>query len=455
MADCCTDYTRSALMRQAVAEAGRGLPAIEPGMPIPAGTGLSRRNLLLRSVGLAVSVYGASRLSPQAFDEGIAMAAAPNDPVLVSVFLDGGMDSLSLLAPTGDGLYQTRRPTLALPQGTGTSFSEDSRLEWAPQASGLSTLHREGKLTVLPAVGYTSPNQSHFTSRHYWEVGATDAALRLGWMGRYLDRVGSDDNPLQGLTLSSALAPVLATAAKPVAAVTRADAYTLDAPEVFDQPGVAFEGQMRETFGSLGRLPAATPALSLARRITRQSSDLHDQLAGFTEGGGATAYPSGTFPTRLEGLASMLGAGLPLRCVALEAAGGYDTHSNQAGAFAANVRLTCDSLLAFQRDLEQRGLANRVLTLVWSEFGRRPEENGSLGTDHGAAGAAFLMGTRARGTMVGEFPGLATLDPQQNLRATSDFRSLYCGLLEDWLGSSADGIIPGQGGLQRYNLIEP
>ena len=118
----------------------------------------------------------------------------------------------------------------------------------------------------------------------------------------------------------------------------------------------------------------------------------------------------------------MLGAGLPLHCVALTAPGEYDTHSDQPQALADGLDITAQSLFAFQRDLEARGLADRVLTLVWSEFGRRGEENGSDGTDHGAAGTAFLIGSRAKGQMIGEFPGLKNLDEDGNLRPTSDFR---------------------------------
>ena len=119
----------------------------------------------------------------------------------------------------------------------------------------------------------------------------------------------------------------------------------------------------------------------------------------------------------------MLGAGLPLRCVALTAPGEYDTHSDQAARPRLGLQLTPDSLLAFQRDLEARGLADRVLVHVWSEFGRRAQENGDRGTDHGAAGVGFLIGSRVKGTMVGEFPGLETgLDADGNVIATADFR---------------------------------
>ena len=117
----CEEFSRSHLMRRAVAEAGRGLPTIEPGMPAPAGTGLNRRSFMLRSGAAMLSVYGASKLRFAELEEGIAQAAGGNDRVLVSIFLDGGVDSLSVLAPTTDSLYQQLRPTLALPPGAGTA----------------------------------------------------------------------------------------------------------------------------------------------------------------------------------------------------------------------------------------------------------------------------------------------------------------------------------------------
>src|SRR5690349_12035100 len=116
--------------------------------------------------------------------------------------------------------------------------------------------------------------------------------------------------------------------------------------------------------------------------------------------------------------------------------------------------MTANSLFAFQRDLEARGIADRVLTLVWSEFGRRAQENGSGGTDHGAAGSAFLIGTRALGTQVGEFPGLTTgLDKDGNLKPTSDFRGVYAALLEQWLHFDAARVIPDARKFVRPQLV--
>jgi uncharacterized protein (DUF1501 family) len=113
-----------------------------------------------------------------------------------------------------------------------------------------------------------------------------------------------------------------------------------------------------------------------------------------------------------------------------------------------------EGLAAFQHDLERRGIGSRVLTLVWSEFGRRAQQNDSNGTDHGAAGVAFLMGTKVRQRMVGEFPGLAKgLDKDGNLRATSDFRSVYSSLVEQWFDVDASRIIPDAAKMPRMKLV--
>jgi uncharacterized protein (DUF1501 family) len=461
MARCCSDFSRTELVRRAAVEAGRGLPAIEPGMPMPAGTGLDRRSFLARTAGLALAVYGGSSLLPRALEEGIAAAAAAGPQrVLVSVFLDGGADSLSMLFPSGDPLYRRLRPRLALPASAGQPFAEDERLRWHPSLGSLATLHGEGKVTVLPGVGYAGPDQSHFTSRHFWEVGATSEQLRTGWLGRYLDRAGSADNPLQGLSLESRLQPALATAKMPVASIDGPDRYDFWTRNVWGE----VETRMLDAIGSLGAIPAGgDPALAQATGAARQAARLREQLRPFTpqdDKPGFTspvAYPTSEddeFPRRLAGLAAMLGAGLPVRVVALNAPGMYDTHDDQPQELANGLKLTADSLLAFQRDLEARGLSERVLVHVWSEFGRRAKENGSNGTDHGAAGTGFLIGARASGTMIGEFPGLASLDRDGNLRATSDFRGLYSALLEDWLGADAEAIIPGARSFARPRVVK-
>lgn len=446
---CCSGYTRSQLLRSAAAEAGKGLPAIEAGMPEPAGTGLSRRKFLSRSAGLALAVYGASKIPLSAFEPGIAQAAQ-GDKIIVSVFFDGGIDSLSVLAPTGDSRYSQLRPNLALPPGAGTSFSEDPSLQWHPSAAALATLHAEGKVSTFPAIGYDHPDQSHFTSRHYWEIGELQVGHRTGWLGRYLDVVGDNENPLQGLSLDGSLSPMIATADKPVAAIASVDGYDL-----WSRVGNPIESEMFRSFSRFGSLPADSPALGHVRRAAAQTDKLRQDLAGVSKFTSPVEYPKTRFSHKLAGLAAYINFGLPIRVATIRAPGGYDTHADQAGDLEENLRETCEGILAFQRDLEARGLADRVLVEMWSEFGRRPEENGSLGTDHGAAGCAFVIGSKAKGEMVGEFPGLATLDQDDNLRATSDFRGMYCSLLEQWLNFDAEAIIPGAAGFARPTLVKP
>ena len=459
MARCCSDFSRTDLLRRAAAQAGQGLPSIEAGMPLPAGTGLDRRSFLARGAGLALAVYGGAAFLPRGFEEGIAAAtAAGPQKVLVSVFLDGGADSLSMLFPDGDPLYRRLRPRLALPASAGLPFAEDPRLRWHPSLAALAQLHAEGKVAVMPGVGYTGPDQSHFTSRHFWEVGATSEQLRTGWLGRYLDRSGSADNPLQGLSLDWRLQPSLATAKMPVASIDGPDQYGFWARNVWGD----VEKRMLEAIGSLGSLPTeGDAALKQATSAARQSARLREQLLPFTPKNDQPGYTSPVpypktddeFPRRLAGLAAMLGAGLPVRVAALCAPGMYDTHDDQPQELADGLRLTAESLLAFQRDLEARQLSDRVLVHVWSEFGRRAKENGSNGTDHGAAGAGFLVGSRVNGTMIGEFPGLAKLDGHGNLRATSDFRGIYSAMLEQWLGADAEAIIPGARSFARPKVI--
>ena len=236
----------------------------------------------------------------------------------------------------------------------------------------------------------------------------------------------------------------------PVASVLTAQDFSL--------PLLGIGGTLREgayeLLSTLGTLPAQSGALQQARAAAGRTEKVFRDLQGFASGSSPVPYPTDPLATKLAGLAAMIDAGLPLRCVSVQGTEGYDTHAAQGGVFGRNFKAAADSLLAFQRDLEARGLADRVLVQVWSEFGRRPQENGSGGTDHGAGGVAFVIGTAASGLTIGEFPGLAQLDPLANLRSTSDFRGLYAALLEQWLGVDAEPIIPDLAGIERPQLLK-
>lgn len=464
---CCQGFSRSEAMRRALAGGGPRLAREwDPRMPAPAGTGIDRRGFLIGAAGGLVSVYGAGRvgLTGRLMADGVAQAAtlqSGSSPILISVFLAGGIDALSVLAPVDDPLYRKLRPTLAVPASAGAPFAEDPRLRWHPAASSFAALHDAGKVTVFPGIGYSSPDMSHFTSRHYWEVGATETKLVTGWMGRYLDAVGTPGNPLQGLSMDGQMNPTLATAHNPVAAIDRPEDFSLWLDGVW---GDVFSWTL-DAAASLGAAQRHSREAAVAQ-VAEAASEVgvvRHALAPFRDADGNAAYKSpvkyptvtdSDFPQRLAGLAAMIAGGLPLRCVALTSDTQFDTHSAQEQTFDSGLSLIADSIAAFQSDLEHRGIADRVLVHVWSEFGRRAQENGSAGTDHGAAGTSLLIGTRASGNMVGEWPGLTRLDGNGNLRENVDFRGVYCSLIEQWLGHPASVAIPNASRFARYKVVK-
>jgi uncharacterized protein (DUF1501 family) len=292
-------------------------------------------------------------------------------------------------------------------------------------------------------------------------VGALSTSTQTGWLGRYLDLAGDATNPLQGLSLDGVMNPTIATAHNPVAAIDLPENFALWLPGAWGSPSDLAVSAM----GSLGRTLAGSsdPALGQVGSIAAEIGTLQGELARFRDANGKPTYTppvtypkatqSSNFPKALAGLAAMLAAGLPLKCVAITAPGDFDTHSAQAAAFESGLQLAAQSLVSFQADIEARGLADRVLVHLWTEFGRRVQENGSKGTDHGAGGAGLLIGTRVAGGIVGQWPGLQRLDPDGNVLFDVDFRSLYSSLLEQWFGHDAASVIPGASTLPRYQLI--
>ncbi|HTX29825.1 MAG TPA: DUF1501 domain-containing protein [Solirubrobacteraceae bacterium] len=464
--NCCDGFSRSQAIRRVLASGKRPVAREwDPRMPVPAGVGIDRRQLLRGAAGGLLSVYGAGRLglTNRVLGDGIARAAAlqgPASPILVSVFLQGGVDSLALLGPAGDPTYQKLRPTLGVPATSGLSLREDPSLYWHPSASSFSQLHNAGRMTVIPGIGYTDPDMSHFTSRHYWEVGATDTELETGWLGRYLDVAGTPTNPFQGLSMDGQMNPTLASARNPVAAIDQPDNFSMYINGVW---GDAFEWAM-DSASALGdgQRHSHDPAIAQVAQAASEVGIVRRTLKPFVNSNGDPAYTSpvtypntgdSDFPQRLAGLAAMIAAGVPLRCVALTSDTQFDTHSSQVGTFDPGIKLATDSLAAFQSDLEARGLADRVLIHVWSEFGRRAQENGSDGTDHGAAGTGLLIGTRVAGGMLGEFPSLTSLDTNGNQVENVDYRGVYCSLLEQWFDQDAAAVIPSASSFPRYQLL--
>jgi uncharacterized protein (DUF1501 family) len=472
----CDGFARSQAIRRVLAS---GKMPVErewdQRMPVPAGVGIDRRRFLAGMVGGLAMVYGAERsgLTDRMLGDGIAQAAATQSskgPILVSLFLQGGIDSLSLLAPAGDPLYEKLRPTLAVAPGSGVTFREDSSLTWHPSATSIANLHNAGKVTVFPGIGYADEDMSHFTSRHYWEVGSLSTELNTGWLGRYLDVFGEATNPFQGLSMDGQMNPTLATAVNPTAAIDQPNNFAVylngvwgdGADWTLDAASRLGDNQRHSNDPAIKQVASAASEVGVVRRTLKPWSNIQDVSSdGTTKNPGAlygssVQYPvatSGDLPSRLAGLAALIDAGVPLRCVALTSDTQFDTHADQTTTFNSGLQEVSDSLAAFQSDLEARGIDDRVIVHVWSEFGRRAQENSSDGTDHGAAGTSLLIGSRVNGGMIGEFAPLSALDVNGNQRVNVDFQGVYCSLIEQWFNHDAARVIPHASRFKRYNLI--
>jgi uncharacterized protein (DUF1501 family) len=438
--------------------------------------GLTRREVLGLGLGASVALYLAPGTPVRhALEASEAAAQDTSSRILVSVFLPGGIDLLDTIVPLDQyGAYRGARPAIAQPEssprlgstglGTHAALGRGNR-------GGIRGLFEQGKLGLLPGIDYANPNLSHFDSRAFWETGLVTKELATGWLGRWADRNGSQDNPFQALGIGYQLPPVLRSGTAPVAAVQTPRSSGLDPVVAKDAVAATLE-----TYAALGRAGSRRPGRDAVNRATRLTKRLSDDLAPYRDtapapstapGAGdqlgallgakpddsAPAYPKSRMGDRLRTLAFLIAQPLGVRVAALDGAGGFDTHDGQPGALDTLLTDVSQSLAAFQLDLEQRGLADRVLVLVWSEFGRRLKANSSLGTDHGAGGLAWVQGTKARAGVLSDYPRLGELDRQGNLKVTLDFRQVYCSLLEQWLGADAAAVIPRAAEMSRVQLV--
>ena len=427
-------------------------------------SGLTRRSLIGSGLAAGLAVY-AARAMPFAsvLDAAAdAHAQAPNAPILVSVFLPGGTDLLDTLVPRGQfGRYADLRPSLKIGDAaplSGTDLALHPALATG-LGGGVKGLFDAGKIGFLPGIDYSNPDLSHFHSRHFWETGLVTQSAASGWLGRYLDRNGSGDNPLQGVSMSNALSPVLRTGGAPVAAVSSANNAQFWLPHVW---GKSFDDAMA-AWTQIAQRAAQSPGEQAALTSARLTKEVADRLAPYVSDEdkgtdplrGSVEYPQGNeLGDRLKNLAGLLSQPLGIRVATVQSDADFDTHDRQKDEHTAGLTEVSGALAAFQADIEARGMGDRVLTFVWSEFGRRAEQNDSGGTDHGAGGFGFVMGTRARSGVLTDYPSLGKLDDHGNLGVTVDFRRIYCSLLEQWLGADAGAIIPNAGAFGRLGLLK-
>ena len=424
------------------------------------GAQLTRRQIIGWGVGAGLSLYAAKALPIGRALEAAAAdaAAAPDAPVLVAVFLPGGLDLLDSLIPLNDyGRYADLHRNVLVDK---PPLLRDSALGIHPSLAqgvggGIKGLYDAGKLGFLPGIDYPNPNLSHFHSRHFWETGLIVDSGSPGWLGRWLDANGNQGNPLQGMSLGYSLSPVMRSRTAPVASASSPDNAGFYIRGTY---GEAFDEAMK-TWTALARTRGGGPGLKAAKRaayLAKQVGDLLEPYAKTKSGdplASPVAYPAqSSFGNRLRTLAGLISKPLGIRVATVDAPADFDTHANQRNTLAQSLPEISQALAAFQADLEARGVADRVLTFVWSEFGRRPHDNDS-GTDHGAGGLAWIQGTRARSGLLSEYPSLHDFDEDDNLKVTVDFRTVYASLIEQWLGTDAGAVLPSAASLGRIQLV--
>jgi uncharacterized protein (DUF1501 family) len=437
---------------------------------------LTRRRLLQAGVAGFASVYAPKLLGFESvWEAAVAEGAISDNNQLVVLYLAGGNDGLNQLVPieaANYSNYQALRPTIY--RGLGPTAggrvgsmplagAAASQLAWANVGVsstgggdngsanfGFDKLYGAGNgtsgsdLAVLPAVDYLPPNLSHFESSDYWFAGALHG-MTTGWLGRWLDRKGSAVNPLQAISIDTALSKSIRTQSAPVCAINSLSSlgFTMNPQGGANLPGGGINNPLNANtaLNGLGGVSTGGSNLHLARsRGTYATAvDVYNRVGSTTYTPGPN-YPGGSLSTKLRLAAHLLAANLGTRVVTIHW-GSFDTHGSQLASQDPQLQTLSLALGAFQADLAARGIGQNVTTLVFSEFGRRVAEN-DTGTDHGAGGLMMLAGQPVKGGWAADFPGTKNTDLLNgNLKVPTDFRAVYGQLLSEWLGEDPNAIL--------------
>ncbi len=385
---------------------------------------------------LGSGVSGLSFVSLQGTMPGLFAKAAEasrvadsNDHVLVVLELAGGNDGLNTVVPFQDPLYYKNRRRLGLAKNSVLHLSDQVGLN--PAMTPMAELFKVGELAIVQGVGYPKPDRSHFRSMEIWHTASTEAiSLTTGWLGRSLDDPESigDDLPVRGMSLTGSMPQVLQADHQVFPVVGQLDSFN-QGEEAGSENGKL---RRRLTTG-----PAAAGPLGYLRRQSEAVYKMADRLKLATEKyKGGVEYPEGPLGDQLRRAAQIISGRIGVR-VLFASQDGYDTHANQLETHGKLLADLSNALAAFRKDLAAQGVADQVLVMAFSEFGRRVDENASAGTDHGAASNLFLLGSKVRGGLVGKYPSLAELG-EGDLVYNTDFRSVYATLLDRWLGCPSE-----------------
>ncbi len=416
-----------------------------------------RRTVLGSSLAWTVPAFLAntfSALQADAADSATQITTGKDATILVVLQMAGGNDGINTVVPYANDFYHKARPTLGF---TGEKVLKlNGEVGLHPAMAGFKELFDAGKLSVIQGVGYPNPNRSHFRSTEIWQTASESNRIeKNGWIGRYFDNVCPGADPTVGVTIGSQL-PQAFFADKPKGIVFNNPqnyrfmangAATEESYKKLNELEMSATLPEENSGGSIGMLPAGMPMtggravdfISRTALDAQHSSDEVRAIAARVQN--QAEYPASQLGNSLKLVAKLIGGGLATR-IYYVSQGGYDTHTNQLGSQQRLLGDLAGSVKSFTDDLKAQGNMGRVLVMTFSEFGRRVAENANGGTDHGAAAPMFIIGDKVKSGLLGKYPSLAPQDLfQGDVKYNVDFRSVYAGVLENWLKTKSVPVL--------------
>ncbi|MCS6884190.1 MAG: DUF1501 domain-containing protein [Acidobacteriota bacterium] len=368
------------------------------------------------------------------------------DRILVVVEMMGGNDGLNTCVPYTDKLYYEYRPSLAIPEAQLLKISD--RIGLHPALAKFKERFDKGNVAILQDVGYPEPDLSHFRSRsifHRADPTTQEYFEQPGWLGKYADiKLAATNNPLSVVNLgdgkNSQSAPSSLLGEKFIPS-------TINSFELYQfQTDSKYPADRNNKLSAFKKTNFVTndAEFSFIAETGVDAVESAERLqAGIKKYTPQIEYPNDSLGTQLQMAAKIIAGELGTQII-YTSYGGFDTHANQKQEHHQLLESFSLSVDAFFRDLERLGKADRVLLMSFSEFGRRPRENGSQGTDHGTAGPMFVIGNSVKGGLYGKLPNLAQLDRVGNLQYSIDFRAVYATVLRDWLQVDPTAVLGAQ-----------
>ncbi|TAL04250.1 MAG: DUF1501 domain-containing protein [Verrucomicrobia bacterium] len=398
-----------------------------------------------------------SALHADAADRATQVVTGKDAQILVVLQMAGGNDGLNTVVPFTNDHYRKARPRLALAEKNILKLNDDVALH--SSLAGFKELYDAGQLSIVQGVGYPNPNRSHFRSTEIWQT-ASDAERfeNTGWLGRYFDNTCAGCDPAVAITIGGQMPQAFAAKNPKGICFSNPQSYRFaksDKPkpgetdmmeESYRKLNDADEVQMENSGGSIAAIHGAAKhtgsPLDFIERTALDAQVSSDEVRAIAaKSQNKATYPQSQLANSLKLVAKLIAGGMPTR-IYYVSQGGYDTHTNQAGAHERLLKDLGDGVKAFVEDLKAQGNLERVLVMTFSEFGRRVNENASGGTDHGAAAPMFVIGNKVKAGLLGKQPSLAPSDLfQGDIKYSVDFRSVYAGVLEDWLKTRSEPVL--------------